>query len=68
MSCVVTLRDHDLVEITRKPAYVMPDADQIVRWCRSCGAIVVDIDADGRTIPGAIVPMSFPRVALKAAR
>lgn len=67
MSCIVTRRDHNLTEIMRKPAYVMPDADQIVRWCRDCGAIVIDIDADDQTHPGAIIPMTFPLLALRAA-
>ncbi len=38
-----------------------PDCEQeIVRWCRDCGAVVVDLDADGRTNPGAILKMRFP--------
>lgn len=31
----------------------------VVRWCRRCGAVVIDIDSDGRTKPGAIMPMQF---------
>ncbi len=33
----------------------------IVRWCENCGAIVVDIDFDGRTKPGDVMPMMFPK-------
>lgn len=32
----------------------------VVRWCSKCGAIVIDVDYDGRTNPGAIMPMRFP--------
>jgi len=33
----------------------------VVRWCADCGAVVVDIDADGRTMmPGGIRKMQFP--------
>ena len=40
-----------------------PDQDcTVVRWCRTCGAIVVDTDFDGRTNPGAILPMRFPAI------
>lgn len=35
----------------------------VVRWCRECGAVVVDVDVDNRTYPGRIKPMQFPRVS-----
>lgn len=35
----------------------------VVRWCRVCGAIVVDTDVDGRTYPGAVMKMKLPEVA-----
>ena len=31
-----------------------------VRWCTDCGAVVVDIDSDGRIAPGAIRRMELP--------
>lgn len=31
-----------------------------VRWCENCGAVVVDMDVDGRTFAGNIMPMRFP--------
>lgn len=31
-----------------------------VRWCQNCGAVVVDIDFDGRVEPGAIRKMELP--------
>lgn len=37
-------------------------ASPVVRWCTECGAVVVDVDFDGRTHPGKIMPMKFPNV------
>jgi hypothetical protein len=34
---------------------------EIIRWCQECGAITIDIDADGRTSPGAVMAMRLPR-------
>jgi hypothetical protein len=31
----------------------------VVRWCSDCGAVVVDLDYDGRTKPGGIMKMRF---------
>lgn len=36
------------------------DCVDVVRWCRECGAVVVDVDFDNRTQPGRAVPMQFP--------
>lgn len=33
----------------------------VVRWCPLCGAVVVDMDFDGRTKPGDVMPMRFPK-------
>ena len=32
----------------------------VIRWCMDCGAVVVDIDYDGRTMAGGILKMQFP--------
>lgn len=40
------------------------DTVEVVRWCTVCGAVVVDIDYDGRTKPGAIMPLRLPTGAL----
>jgi hypothetical protein len=32
----------------------------VVRWCTVCGAVVVDLDYDGRTNPGQLMKMRFP--------
>lgn len=34
----------------------------VVRWCKTCGSIVVDTNFDGRTNPGAITKMKSPRI------
>lgn len=42
--------NHDLVEIASTTVGI--DEEKVVRWCKCCGAIVVDLDRDGRTYPG----------------
>jgi hypothetical protein len=34
--------------------------ETVVRWCQDCGAVVVDIDSDDRTSPGAVMKMRLP--------
>jgi len=31
-----------------------------VRWCTLCGSVVVDVDFDGRTNAGQVMPMRNP--------
>jgi hypothetical protein len=38
-------------------------AEEVVRWCSHCGAVVVDLDYDGRTKPGFIKSVQFPEIA-----
>lgn len=33
--------------------------EAVVRWCPECGAIVIDKESDGRTLPG---KMMFPKI------
>lgn len=48
---------HDLVVILANG----PEQERtVVRWCQHCGAIVVDVDVDGRTAPGMAMKMRFP--------
>lgn len=54
---------HDLIEMFT--AYDSPVSEQTVRWCRTCGSIVIDVDFDGRTNPGAIMKMKHPRYLIK---
>lgn len=34
----------------------------VVRWCEVCGSVVVDVDYDGRTKPGAVMRMLSPSI------
>lgn len=59
---------HELTTI-----YTHSRSDQlsnVVRWCQSCGAVVVDVDQDGvtRSHPGRISTMLFPALAHNAAQ
>jgi hypothetical protein len=38
-------------------------SDEVVRWCSHCGAVVVDLDFDGRTKPGYFKQVQFPKIA-----
>jgi len=41
------------------------ESDDVVRWCINCGAIVVDVDMDNRTIsPGEIMKMILPEITI----
>lgn len=40
----------------------------VVRWCRDCGAVVVDIDYDNRTSPGQIMKIQFPKITQERVR
>lgn len=35
---------------------------KVVRWCKDCGGIAVDLDYDGRTNPGHYMTMKFPKI------
>ena len=50
--------NHDLIEIYR--AYHLYDGEQVVRWCRVCGSVVIDTDIDGRIMAGDIMKMKAP--------
>ena len=51
--------NHDLIEVHR--SYYLYDEDHVVRWCRACGSVVVDIEVDGRTMAGGIMKMKAPQ-------
>lgn len=34
--------------------------DQVIRWCRTCGSVVGDVDVDGRIYPGRVFKMLHP--------
>ena len=37
-------------------------SSKVVRWCEICGAVVIDMDYDGRTNPGRYMSMMIPLV------
>ena len=51
---------HPLVEISR--ISLGYDEEKIVRWCPQCGAIVVDLEVDGRLFPGEYMKMKIPKI------
>jgi hypothetical protein len=52
--------EHDLIVIYSKGCDM---ESEVVRWCTVCGGVVIDIDYDGRTNPGQVMPMRFPEIA-----
>lgn len=34
---------------------------EVVRWCPNCGAVVIDVEVDGRVYPGRVSGMRFPK-------
>ena len=57
--CVSPSGKHQLVEILRC-RHSWDDSFKVARWCEVCGSIVVDIDYDGRTNPGAVMKLTSP--------
>jgi len=57
---MIVCQSHDLAEVYQAGTS-LPGITEVVRWCRQCGAVVVDVDVDGRTKPGGIMSMIFPR-------
>lgn len=60
-SCALKGGSHELVELLRTD--YGPGTDTIVRWCSRCGAVVIDLDVDGRVSPGKVVPMKHPELS-----
>lgn len=52
--------NHDLKEIDR--THCAYDEDFVVRWCQNCGAIVIDLEVDGRLFPGHYMKMKLPKL------
>lgn len=50
---------HDLIAVYSHG----PEMEEtVVRWCQLCGAITVDVDYDGRTQPGGVMPMKLTQL------
>lgn len=52
--CLAEDKPHPLVTIYQNGSDMEKD---VVRWCPVCGSIVVDVEVDNRTSPGAIMAM-----------
>lgn len=50
---------HPLIEMSRTSDGF---TDKVVRWCPQCGAIVIDMDSDGRTYPGRYMKMQLSKL------
>lgn len=51
---------HKLKEIWR---FIPNDMEcEVVRRCETCGSVVIDMDFDGRTNPGAVMEMISPAI------
>lgn len=56
------LKNHNLQTVIKVPTG-LDGQERVVRWCKDCGGLVVDIDVDGRTMePGGVRKMEFPGV------
>lgn len=60
-SCAGGGGNHELVELLRVPGEC--DSTSAVRWCSKCGAVVIDLDVDGRVAPGKVMPMRHPSLS-----
>jgi hypothetical protein len=56
--------NHDLMELLEANAGF--DASHVARWCRRCGATVVDLDYDNRTNAGQVMKMRSPEFLKQA--
>ena len=53
---------HNLISIFSTSSRDIPDGEIVVRWCKICGAVVVDFDLDGRRYPGDIRKLQIPLI------
>lgn len=53
---------HDLIHIFSRGDTL---SELVVRWCKNCGAIIIDEDVGGRTHPGKYMKMKLPELAKK---
>lgn len=56
--------NHDLIEVYKAKSYLVGKGDDVTRWCRLCGAIVIDLEKDGKLVgPGKVLNMMRPLVS-----
>lgn len=36
---------------------------EVVRWCKVCGSVVIDVDYDNKTMPGRCLKMQSPLIS-----
>lgn len=67
MTCFNEKNQHigKLEKLITIPAELGYDVDAVVRWCKYCGAVVVDKEVDNRVM-GRYVDMKFPNITKKA--
>lgn len=51
---------HNFIDIFTR--YIGEDEYKVVRWCKDCGAIVIDLDVDGRTYAGYFLKCQIPKI------
>lgn len=51
------LGDHDFKVITRNHVTENIDGEEVVRWCKVCGSVTVDLDVDNQTKKGHYMPL-----------
>ena len=57
-------KGHDLVKILSK-RHSWDESYAVVKWCKNCGAVVVDCEYDNRTNAGYYMKMKFPNILYK---
>lgn len=51
---------HNFIDINT--GYIGEDEYRVIRWCKDCGAITIDLDIDGRTYAGYFLKCSIPKI------
>jgi hypothetical protein len=59
-------REHSLIEIQSR--HTGFDCYNVVRWCTTCGAVVVDGEIDNRVNPGQVMRMKLPALTYTVGR
>lgn len=53
---------HHLIVIYSSLYDCIGEVYAVIRWCKNCGAVVVDTEVDNRISPGKIMEMRFPEI------
>ena len=52
--------NHDLLTIYTS-RHRWDESYEVVKWCRLCGAVAIDLEYDNRVKPGEVMKMKFPK-------